>query len=144
LITRETPQAIHAGRGFPPVTIDRTTAAGTVVPHETARRSGRDGVRTRQANRERLMNKGQLVEAVATELEMSKAAASRAVDAVMRSITTGIKHDENVTIVGFGSFSKKKRSARTVRNPATGEPMEIQASTTVGFKPSQSLKEELG
>jgi DNA-binding protein HU-beta len=90
------------------------------------------------------MNKGQLVEAVATELEMSKAAASRAVDAVMRSITSGIKQDDNVTIVGFGSFSKKQRSARTVRNPATGEPMEIQASTTVGFKPSQALKEELG
>jgi DNA-binding protein HU-beta len=86
------------------------------------------------------MNKGQLIEAVAAELETSKAAASRAVEAVVGSITNGIKQDNSVTIVGFGSFAKKKRSARTVRNPSTGEPMDIQASTTVGFKPSQALK----
>ena len=90
------------------------------------------------------MNKGQLIEAVATELEISKAAASRAVDAVVGSITNGIKADDSVTIVGFGSFAKKHRAARKVRNPSTGEPMDIKASTTVGFKPSQSLKEDLG
>ncbi|MHC4990277.1 MAG: HU family DNA-binding protein [Planctomycetota bacterium] len=89
------------------------------------------------------MNKGQLVEAVAAELGESKASATKAVDAVISSITTGIKHDEAVTIVGFGTFAKKARAARTGRNPSTGEPMEIKASTTVGFKPSQNLKEEL-
>ncbi len=89
------------------------------------------------------MNKGQLIEAVATELDTSKAAASRAVDAVIASITAGVKHDEGVTIVGFGSFAKKHRAARTVRNPATGESMEIQATKTVGFKPAQALKEEM-
>jgi len=89
------------------------------------------------------MNKGQLIEAVATELDTSKAAASRAVDAVMASITTGIKHDSGVTIVGFGSFVKKKRAARKVRNPSTGLPMDIQESMTVGFKPAQALKEEM-
>jgi DNA-binding protein HU-beta len=89
------------------------------------------------------MNKGQLIEAVAAELDMSKAAASRAVDAVVSSITTGIKADDSVTIVGFGSFAKKKRAARTVRNPSTGEPIEIKATTTVGFKPSAALKEEM-
>ncbi|MHC5028685.1 MAG: HU family DNA-binding protein [Planctomycetota bacterium] len=90
------------------------------------------------------MNKGQLIEAVATDLETSKAAASRAIDAVIKSITCGIKEDDNVTIVGFGSFAKKQRSARTVRNPSTGEPMEIKATTTVGFKPAQALKQEMG
>ena len=89
------------------------------------------------------MNKGQLIEAVAAELETSKAAASRAVEAVVGSITNGIKQDNSVTIVGFGSFAKKKRSARTVRNPSTGEPMNIAATTTVGFKPSQALKEDV-
>jgi DNA-binding protein HU-beta len=89
------------------------------------------------------MNKGQLIESVAAELDTSKAAASRAVDAVIASILSGIKHDQNVTIVGFGSFARKQRAARTVRNPATGEPMEIKATTTVGFKPSQALKEEM-
>ena len=54
-------------------------------------------------------------------------------------------HDTGaVSVVGFGSFAKKKRSARTVRNPSTGVPMDIQESTTVGFKPSQALKQELG
>jgi DNA-binding protein HU-beta len=92
---------------------------------------------------EAFMNKGQLIEAVAAEMDISKAAASRAVDAVISSITNGIKHDANVTIVGFGSFARKDRAARTVRNPATGEPMEIKAARTVGFKPAQALKEEM-
>lgn len=89
------------------------------------------------------MNKGQLIEAVAAELCTSKAAASRAVEAVVSSITDGIKRDASVTIVGFGSFAKKRRSARTVRNPSTGEPINIEPTTTVGFKPSPALKEEL-
>ncbi len=92
---------------------------------------------------ETLMNKGQLVEAVATELDTSKAAALRAVDAVIGSITCGIETDKGVTIVGFGSFAKKDRAARTVRNPATGQAMEIEASKTVGFKPAQALKSQM-
>ena len=89
------------------------------------------------------MNKGQLIEAVASELGESKAVASRALEAVINSITKGVKHDQSVTIVGFGTFTKKSRSARTGRNPATGQPMEIKASTTIGFKASQALKQEL-
>lgn len=87
------------------------------------------------------MNKGELIEAVAAELGESKAAANRAVDAIVKCITNGVKTDDSVTIVGFGTFQKKLRAARTGRNPATGEPINIKASTTVGFKPSQSLKE---
>lgn len=87
------------------------------------------------------MNKGQLIEAVATELGDSKASASRAVDAVINCITSGIQRDEGVTIVGFGTFTKKQRKARIGRNPVTGEPLEIKASKTVGFKASQNLKE---
>lgn len=89
------------------------------------------------------MNKGQLVEAVAAKLGGSKASASKAVDAVIESLSQGIQHDKSVTIVGFGTFAKKQRAARTVRNPSTGTPMEIAASTTVGFKPSTSLKDTL-
>lgn len=89
------------------------------------------------------MNKGQLVEAVASELGESKAAATRAVDAVIGCITDGIKADQGVTIVGFGTFSRKERKARTARNPATGEPMQIPPSTTVGFRPSPQLKESV-
>ena len=87
------------------------------------------------------MNKGQLIDAVAAELNDSKASAQRAVDAVINCITNGIKADDGVTIVGFGSFVKKQRKARIGRNPSTGAPMEIKASRTVGFKASQTLKE---
>ena len=86
------------------------------------------------------MNKGQLIEAVASELGETKASASRAVDAVIQCITSGIKKDEAVTIVGFGTFAKKQRKARVGRNPLTGQPMPIKASKTVGFKASPALK----
>lgn len=89
------------------------------------------------------MNKGQLIEAVASELGDSKAAATRAVDAVINCITTGIKADESVTIVGFGTFAKKHRKARTGMNPITKQPMQIEASKSVGFKPSANLKQDL-
>jgi DNA-binding protein HU-beta len=89
------------------------------------------------------MNKGQLIEAVATQLGGSRAAASRAVDAVINCITHGIKGDDNVTISRFGTFTKKNRKARVGRNPITREPMEIKASRTVGFRPSQNLKAEI-
>lgn len=89
------------------------------------------------------MNKGQLIEAVASELGDSKASAARAVDAVINSITNGLKRDDTVTIVGFGTFSKRNRSARTLRNPSTGEPIDVKESKTVGFKPSQMLKQGL-
>lgn len=86
------------------------------------------------------MNKGQLVETVAADMEVSKAVAQRAVEAVLRSITSGIKEDDAVSLVGFGSFNRKTRAARTVRNPATGEPMDVKESVTVGFKPSTALR----
>ncbi|MFK7960555.1 MAG: HU family DNA-binding protein [Phycisphaerales bacterium] len=89
------------------------------------------------------MNKGQLVEAVAAELDVPKVAAQRAVEAVLSAITSGIREDENVSVVGFGSFQRKTRAARTVRNPATGEPMDVKASVTVGFKPYQSLRDTI-
>jgi DNA-binding protein HU-beta len=98
---------------------------------------------TSQPNAERIMNKGQLIEAVASELGESKAGAARAVDAVINSITNGIKRDDAVTIVGFGSFLKKQRKARVGRNPLTGEAMAIKASRTVGFKASPTLKSDV-
>lgn len=86
------------------------------------------------------MNKGQLIEQVASELGASKAAAGKAVEAVIASITRGIQRDSAVTIAGFGTFSKKDRAPRTVRNPATGEPLALDASRTVAFKASPALK----
>jgi len=89
------------------------------------------------------MNKAELIAAVASDLGGSKAAAARAVDAVINSIAEGLKNDDAVTIAGFGTFSKRNRSARTARNPSTGELIEVKPSRTVGFKPSQALKKTL-
>lgn len=89
------------------------------------------------------MNKGDLVEAVAAELNESKAQATRIVDAVLEGISQGVQKDGKVSIIGFGSFEKKQRAARMGMNPATKQPLEIKASTTVSFKPSQNLKDTL-
>jgi DNA-binding protein HU-beta len=88
------------------------------------------------------MNKGQLVDCVATELGGSRANAERVVKAVLASISEGVKNDGAVVITGFGTFSKKKRAERRGRNPQTGAEMLIPASTTVGFKASSLLKRE--
>lgn len=89
------------------------------------------------------MNKGDLVEAVASELGETKAAASRAVEAALAAIAEGIRTHGKVTISGFGTFEKKRRAARAGVNPASGERMTIPASTTVSFKASQALKESV-
>lgn len=89
------------------------------------------------------MNKGDLIEAVATELNETKANATRAVEAVLGRVADGVKRDGKVVIVGFGSFEKKSRAARKGINPSTKQPIEIKASVTVGFKPSQALKDEI-
>ena len=89
------------------------------------------------------MNKGDLIEAVASQMEASKADASRAIDAVFHAIVTGVKTDDKVTIAGFGTFQKKHRAARTGINPATKQPIQIAASTTCGFKPADAVKKAL-
>ncbi|BAU57220.1 HU family DNA-binding protein [Halorhodospira halochloris] len=87
------------------------------------------------------MNKSELIEAVADSADLSKAAASRAVDAMVESITDALKEGDQVTLVGFGTFSVRERAARTGRNPQTGETIEIPASKVPGFKPGKALKD---
>ncbi len=91
------------------------------------------------------MNKGELIEAVQKALgeEASKKDAESALTAVLDSIANGVRGDGNVQIIGFGTFKKKNRAARMGRNPKTGEPMQIAASTSVGFTPSAALKKSL-
>lgn len=87
------------------------------------------------------MNKQDLIEAVlASKAFDSKAAAGRAVDAVLDGIAAGIKKDGNVQLIGFGTFAVKTRAARDGRNPLTGEKIKIKASKTVGFKAGTALK----
>ena len=89
------------------------------------------------------MNKADLIEMVAGELEDSKAASERAVNAVLQCIQKGVKKDKDKTcqLIGFGTFSVRKRKARMGRNPQTGEPIKIKASKTVAFKPSAKFKD---
>ena len=89
------------------------------------------------------MNKQDLIEAILANKEAgfeSKAAAGRAVDAVLDGIAAGIKKDGNVQLIGFGTFAVKSRAARTGRNPQTGATIKIKASKTVGFKAGAALK----
>lgn len=87
------------------------------------------------------MNKTELIEAVADSADLSKAAASRAVDAVVESVSDALKEGDQVTLVGFGTFSVRERAARNGRNPQTGETIEIPASKVPGFKPGKALKD---
>ncbi|MFG0292129.1 MAG: HU family DNA-binding protein [Phycisphaerales bacterium JB065] len=89
------------------------------------------------------MNKGDLIEAVASQLGESKATATKVVDIVLETIADGVQKDDKVAITGFGTFKKKHRKARKGINPATREPIDIPASTSVGFTPSQNFKDAL-
>ena len=87
------------------------------------------------------MNKADLVAAVQANLDESKAGAERAVNAVIDAIKTGVKNDDTVQVVGFGTFSIRNRAARMGRNPQTGEAIKIAASKSVAFKPSKNFKD---
>lgn len=87
------------------------------------------------------MNKTQLIEAVAAAADLPKAAANRAVDAMLDAITGALKSEDQVALVGFGTFEVKKRAARVGRNPKTGEAINIAASNVPGFKAGKALKD---
>ncbi len=89
------------------------------------------------------MNKAELIDAVADAADISKAAAARSVDTVLEVITESLKNGNAVTLVGFGTFSSRRREARTGRNPRTGEPIQIKASNLAVFKAGKGLKEAL-
>ena len=89
------------------------------------------------------MNKAELIDVVADNADLSKAAAGRALDSVIAAITKALKKGDTVTLVGFGTFSVRKRSARVGRNPRTGDAIKIKASKAPGFKPGKALKDAI-
>ena len=89
------------------------------------------------------MNKSDLVDAVAGSADMSKAQASHAVDAVLDGISGALSNGDSVALVGFGTFSVRKRAARMGRNPQTGATMQIAASKVPGFKAGIALKDKV-
>ena len=87
------------------------------------------------------MNKSELIDAIAASADIPKAAAGRALDAVVDSITGALKNGDSVALVGFGTFGVKDRAARTGRNPQTGAEIQIAAARVPGFKAGKALKD---
>tara|TARA_B100001063_G_C16727888_1_gene537504 strand:- start:1077 stop:1352 length:276 start_codon:yes stop_codon:yes gene_type:complete len=87
------------------------------------------------------VNKSELIEAIAESADISKAAAGRAIDAVVESVTNALKSGDQVTLIGFGTFSVKDRAARTGRNPQTGAEIQIAAAKIPSFKAGKGLKD---
>lgn len=88
-----------------------------------------------------MLNKADLVNAVAEKAELTKKDAEKAVNAVFASIEEALARDEKVQLVGFGTFEVRDRAQRTGRNPKTGEEIVIPASKVPAFKPGKALKE---
>ena len=89
------------------------------------------------------MNKQELIDNIAESADISKASASRALDAVVDSVTGSLKAGDSLTLVGFGTFFTKTRPARIGRNPRTGKPIHIAEKRVVVFKPGKSFRERL-
>jgi len=86
------------------------------------------------------VNKSDLIEAISLEADVPKAAAKRILNAATRAINNSLTNGECVSLVGFGTFSVKSRSARIGRNPKTGTSIQIAAANTIHFKPGKTLK----
>jgi DNA-binding protein HU-beta len=86
-----------------------------------------------------VMNKAQLIDAIAANAGLTKADAKKALDAFIKATTLALKKSDRVALVGFGSFSVSKRSARTGRNPQSGKEIKIPAKKVVKFKAGSDL-----
>jgi DNA-binding protein HU-beta len=89
------------------------------------------------------MNKAQLVEAIANHTELTKSSVEEVLNGAFDAIKKSVKKGEDVTLVGFGTFSKSKRKARMGRNPQTGKEIKIPAMTVPRFRPGKEFKEAL-
>jgi DNA-binding protein HU-beta len=89
------------------------------------------------------VNKSELIEAIAASADIPKAAASRALDAMVDSVTDSLKKGDSVSLVGFGTFAVKERAARTGRNPQSGQPIQISAAKVPSFKAGKALKDSV-
>ncbi|WP_211474692.1 HU family DNA-binding protein [Collimonas humicola] len=87
------------------------------------------------------MNKTELIEAIATDSDISKAAAQRVLDSVVEHVIKVVTKGDTVQLIGFGSFSSGKRAARVGRNPSTGEEIKIAAAKTVKFSAGKAFKD---
>lgn len=89
------------------------------------------------------MNKSELVDSVAKLADLTKKDSESAVNAVLESITSALVKEDKVVLVGFGTFETRKRAARSGRNPATKEEIQIPASKAPAFKAGKGLKDKV-
>ncbi|MEM7017807.1 MAG: HU family DNA-binding protein [Pseudomonadota bacterium] len=89
------------------------------------------------------MNKSDLIDFIAKEANLTKAQAGDALNACLEGISSGLDKGDDVTLIGFGTFSVRERAARTGRNPQTGKPLKIPASKNAAFKAGKALKERV-
>ena len=89
------------------------------------------------------MNKSELIDVIAEQAEISKAAAGRALDATVAAVKDALKAGDSVSLIGFGTFSVGERAARTGRNPQTGKTLKIKAARVPKFRPGKGLKDAL-
>ena len=87
------------------------------------------------------MNKTELIDFIAEKAELTKVSATRTLEAILEAMTDALKQGDPVILFNFGTFTVKMRAAREGRNPKTGEKIRINATKSVGFKPSKILKE---
>jgi DNA-binding protein HU-beta len=89
------------------------------------------------------MTKAELIDKMASDADISKAAAGKALDSFIEGIKKTLKKGDTVTLVGFGTFSVSKRAARKGRNPQTGETIKIKASKAPKFKAGKAFKDAI-
>lgn len=89
------------------------------------------------------MNKAELIEHIAAQADISKAAATRALEAMIGGVKATLKKNGSVSIVGFGTFAVSKRLPRTGRNPRTGAAIKIKAAKVPKFRPGKGLRDAL-
>lgn len=87
------------------------------------------------------MNKSELIEHIAKQADISKAAAARALEAFLAGVTKSLKKGDSVTLVGFGTFAVTKRAARNGRNPRTGATIKLKAAKVPKFRAGKALKD---
>jgi len=87
------------------------------------------------------MNKADVIDVIAEEADISKAAATAALSAFLDCVVSTLKKGDSLSLVGFGAFAVKNRAARVGRNPQTGEPIEIKAANVPGFKAGKAFKD---
>jgi len=90
-----------------------------------------------------LVNKVELIEHIAEQADLSKASATRALEALIGGILASLQNNESVTIAGFGTFAVSRRVARDGRNPRTGLPIKIKAAAVPKFRPGKGMKDAL-